>query len=194
LDLLARDARAQQGDLLEGLAGSFFQPSGERQWRLLRRAAMQDWEGARPDWHAIRTLRMMESSRADGILLEALAVNVSMESEIRRAIEYRRAWRRPTFGSVLDRLVEGTGQGLKPELWSGTRGIFPSADGTKALAQIVLENAEDRFLYEATFYRQGGVWGLRGLHYVLQEFKAPQIQRIERRPEIEFGQVPKILP
>lgn len=175
LSLLSRDSRAQKADWLESLASSFFQPSSELQWRLLRRAATQQWEGARPDWQAIRTLRLMESSRADGILQEALAVNGRMEGEIRRAIEHRRAWRSPTFGKVLERLVEETGQGLKPELWSGTRGIFPSADGTKALAQIVLENAEDRFVYEATYYRQGEMWFLRGLQYVMQEFKAPKI-------------------
>lgn len=175
LDFLSLDARAEKADWLETLVSSFFQPSSEVQWRLLRRAATQEWEGERPDWHAIRTLRLMESSRADGILQEALVVNARMEGEIRRAIEYRRAWRRPTYGSVLERLVEETGQGLRPELWSGTRGIFRSADGTKALAQIVLENAEDCFVYEATYYREGEVWSLRGLQYVMQELKTPKI-------------------
>lgn len=44
LDRLSRDFRLEGGRWLEFFVGSLFQPTTQRQWELLRKAAVQEWQ------------------------------------------------------------------------------------------------------------------------------------------------------
>lgn len=193
LERLARDRRAEDPKVLPLLAGSFLRPTTERQWDLLRKAAL------RAVWHeqqAIWALRLTESDRADAILAEALALNVPMEIEIRRAMEYRRAWRRPTSGASLEGLVADFGSLFRPELSQYVRGVFLSEDGQRALGSFLLGSEDARFEIEVTYGYEFGAWGMRGVHYAVHSFAPPwRVQRDRiSRPMIDFGEPPKIVP
>ncbi len=167
----------------------FLHPTSERQWELLR-------DAARTEAAAVRTLRLMENERADAILAEAASsfLQGDTETRIRRAIEYRRAWKLPLAGPNLESLVFRMGAALGPELRLFTHAIHVSEDRRKALARILLDSEEDRFDCEVTLHEDLGEWRVRGVHEATHNFLPPRAPFKPRRPAFEFEMPPKLVP
>lgn len=187
LERLAEDARATNPFALRILVGSFLLPTTERQWDLLRM-------GAKTEREAVRALRLVDSERGDLVLAEALGVNFQYEDEIRRALEYRRNWRRPSRDTNLERLVSDFGQQYRPELKQEVKWLHRSSDQRKALVSFLLWSEELEFDLEVTYREDLGEWSARSVQFAVHGFRVPGVSPPTPKPRIEFGEPPKILP
>ncbi len=163
------------------VASSLLDPTSERGWRFLLKAARNDFDDNWAVSGAIQTLKLTGSSRSRRVLEECFPDVESRPSSVIRALQYIDSHPQPLEDTNLERLTERVAQAIHEGPWRSIGAPSFNQAGDKALADLKVGISFDRLTYTATFHKARGLWRLRGVRETLQELM-PSPVRIRPKP------------
>lgn len=158
------------------VASTLLQPSSEREWSFLKQCAADNYGDHWVDTAAIRTLRLMASTRSRQTLEDVRLLNPYRTNEIASALKYIDSRPGPLTATNAAMAAEKVAQALDVGLWMGNE--QPRYDEQQRAALVdcnFLAGGTQFLVFTATLGKDGNRWNLRGVRQTRQSLlpKAP---------------------
>jgi hypothetical protein len=158
------------------VTSALLQPSSEREWSFLKRCAADNYGDHWVDTAAIRSLRLIASTRSLEILQDAQKLNPYRTNEIDSAISYISSKPAPATGKDAATAAERLAQALGTGTWMGNE--QPRYDDRHEAALVdcnFLQGGTEFLVFTATLHQEGAQWKVAGVRQTRQKLlpKAP---------------------
>jgi len=155
-----------------GVACALLEPATEKEWTFLRNCAINDYDDLWVDAGAIRTLKLIASTKSKQILEEVGRKNKDRASSIEAAIKYIESGPAPLADEDIVVAGRKVAQAIKIGKWQGNKPPQFNEIRDKALVVCEFIAGRDLLVHTATFHKVEGKWRLRGVRETMQALLA----------------------
>jgi hypothetical protein len=158
---------------LNDVVSSLLEPTSEAEWNLLRESALGGYKEPTLTRGAIRTLKLIGSTRSREILEEVERKNPFAAGQAASAIQYIESNPQPIRDERLDELTRRVVQMLGISGATGEQTPEYNEDRDKAFSRFSFDVGQDVYFFIGRFQQVDGVWLLRGIREAGQAYAGP---------------------